>query len=74
MGHDLNGPDVLGPLASIWKRAQVASEDWEDERLLKTGQFWSSSRVWKTRSPAVVLSSSGSAALPSPLVAWCTSF
>ena len=30
MGHDLNGQDVLGLVASIWKRAQVASEDWED--------------------------------------------
>ena len=30
MGHDLNGQDVLGLVASLWKRAQVASEDWDD--------------------------------------------
>ena len=30
MGRDLNGQDVLGLVASFWKRARVASEDWDD--------------------------------------------
>lgn len=65
MGHDLNRPDVLGRWLPL-ERAQVASEDWEDERLLKTGPVLELIPGVEDSSPAVVLSSSGTQLFLSP--------